>query len=132
MSMTDPIADMLTRIRNAIYRKHESVQIPASRMKLEIIKILKVEGFVGGYEVVDENRHPIIRIRLKYSEKNQPVIRGLRRASKPGRRVYVGRDAIPSVQGGMGVAILSTSQGIMTDRESRKRNVGGEVVCHIW
>ncbi len=132
MSMTDPIADMLTRIRNAVHRKHDVVDVPSSKMKLEISKILKEEDFVAGVDVVGEVPHKKISIKLKYSGKNQPVIRGLKRASRPGLRVYVGKDSIPKVQGGLGVSIVSTSQGVMTGRESKRRNIGGEVLCYIW
>ncbi len=132
MSMTDPIADMLTRIRNAIHRRYEFVKVPASRLKLEIARILKEEGFIVGYEMVDENKHKAIHVRLKYTRRNESVIRGLRRTSKPGLRVYVGKESIPTVQGGLGLTIMSTSQGVMTGRESKRRHVGGEVLCFVW
>jgi small subunit ribosomal protein S8 len=132
MSMTDPVADMLTRIRNGILRKYDSVDIPASRLKLELAKLFEGEGFIQGHQIIDQKGHRILRIHLKYMNQDQPVITGLRRISKPGRRVYVGKDEIPSVRGGVGTAVLSTSQGVMTDRESKKRNVGGELLCYIW
>lgn len=132
MSMTDPIADMLTRIRNAIHRKHEMVEVPASRLKLEVIKIFEEEGLIQRYELVDRNSHKMIRIHLKYAGGKQPVIRGLQRISKPGRRIYVGKDAVPTVRGGLGLAIVSTSQGVVTDRESKRRKIGGEVLCYVW
>ncbi len=132
MSMTDPIADMLTRIRNGIYRKYDTVDIPSSQLKLDLARIFKEEGFIRKYEIVDQKAHKVIRIHLKYVRQDQPVIDGLRRISKPGRRVYVGKDEIPTVRGGLGLAVLSTSQGLMTDRESKRRNIGGELLCYIW
>ena len=132
MGMTDTVADMLTRIRNATQRKYELVEVPTSRLKVEIARILKEEGFIKGYEAVGEKSQSRIRIFLKYSSQDQPVIKGLQRISKSSRRVYTGKDAIPTVRGGLGLAILSTSQGVMTDRESRQRNIGGEVLCYVW
>ncbi len=129
--ITDPIADMLTRIRNAMTARHDLVVVPASRMKLEIVKILKAEGFIGDYEV-DKKFPETIRIRLRYGERKQGIITGLRRISRPGLRIYARRADVPRVQGGLGVAIISTSRGIMTDREARKAGVGGEVLCYIW
>lgn len=129
--ITDPIADMLTRIRNAIIARHDTVVVPASRMKLEILKILKAEGFVADYQV--EKAVPAaIRIQLRYGERKQGIITGLRRISRPGLRIYARRAEVPRVRGGLGVAILSTSQGVMTDREARKVGVGGEVLCYVW
>ncbi len=130
--MTDPIADMLTRIRNAKMRKHEVVDIPLSKLKLELARILKEEGFIRNYRVVGESVKKNLRIYLKYIDNEEPVISDLQRVSKPGRRVYVGKDQIPSVKGGIGVAILSTSKGLMTDQKSREAKVGGEVLCYIW
>jgi small subunit ribosomal protein S8 len=130
--VTDPIADMLTRIRNANMARHERVDIPASKMKLEITKILKDKGFIKAYKVLKDNRQNIIRISLKYTNNNERVITGLKRISKPGRRVYVGRDDIPLVMGGYGVAILSTSKGVLPDDVCRKEGIGGELICYIW
>lgn len=132
MSMTDPIADLLTRVRNAIHRRHDVVDAPSSRLKLEIVKIFSAEGFIKKHEVVQDGPHKTIRIHLKYVGRSQSVIRGLQRISKPGRRVYVGSDKVPQVRGGLGVAIISTSLGLMTDQASRKNRVGGEVLCTIW
>lgn len=132
MSMTDPIADMLTRIRNATLRKYETVDVPASKLKLEIAKILKEEGFIDFFEKDETARHPVIRLRLKYTGRNKPVINGLVRKSRPGLRVYVGKKEIPRVRGGMGTAIVSTSEGVMTGRQSKQRNIGGEVLCYVW
>ncbi|NKE71054.1 30S ribosomal protein S8 [Candidatus Manganitrophus noduliformans] len=130
--MTDPISDMLTRIRNAKMRKHEVVDIPLSKLKVELARILKEEGFIRNYRVVGESVKKNLRVYLKYVENDEPVISDLQRVSKPGRRVYVGKDQIPSVKGGIGVAILSTSKGLMTDQKSREAKVGGEVLCYIW
>jgi small subunit ribosomal protein S8 len=132
MSMTDSIADMLTRIRNGISRKYDSVDIPASRLKVEMARIMEEEGFIQAYRVVEEKSHRVLRIQLKYINQDQSVIGGLRKVSRPGRRVYIGKDEIPRVRGGVGIAILSTSQGVMTDRESKKRKIGGELLCYIW
>jgi len=128
---TDPIADMLTRVRNAVRIKAEKVDIPASRMKVEIAKILKEEGFIKSYKILKDKRQGVLRIVLKYVE-DESVISGLKRVSRPGRRVYVGKKEIPPVLGGIGVAILTTSKGIMTDKTSRREGVGGEVICHVW
>ncbi|MFY9227618.1 MAG: 30S ribosomal protein S8 [Blastocatellia bacterium] len=130
--MTDPISDMLTRIRNSKMRKHEVVDIPLSKLKVELARILKEEGFIRNYRVVGESVKKNLRVYLKYVENDEPVISDLQRVSKPGRRVYVGKDEIPSVKGGIGVAILSTSKGLMTDQKSREAKVGGEVLCYIW
>lgn len=130
--MTDPISDMLTRIRNAKMRKHEVVDIPLSKLKLELARILKEEGFIRNYRVVGESVKKNLRVYLKYIDNEEPVISDLQRVSRPGRRVYVGKDQIPSVKGGIGVAILSTSKGLMTDQKSREEKVGGEVLCYIW
>ena len=129
--LTDPIADMLTRIRNAMQIKAEKVDIPISKMKLEIAKILKEEGFIRAYKILKDRRQGILRVIPKYME-DESVITGLKRISKPGRRVYVGSDEIPSVMGGLGVAILTTSKGILSDRTCRRDNIGGEVICHVW
>ncbi|MBW2108695.1 MAG: 30S ribosomal protein S8 [Deltaproteobacteria bacterium] len=132
MSVSDPLADMLTRIRNAGMAKHGKVDIPASRIKLSLAKILKAEGYVRNYKVLKDKDHGVIRVYLKYHGGNQNVITGLKRLSKPGRRVYVKKKDIPSVLNGMGIAVLSTSKGILTDRQAREQNVGGELLCSIW
>lgn len=132
MQITDPIADMLTRIRNANSSKHESVNVPASKLKIEIARILNEEGYINGYEVIDDGLQGIIKITLKYGANKQKVITGLKRVSKPGLRVYASKEELPRVLKGLGIAIISTSKGIMTDREARKLNVGGEVLAFIW
>ncbi|RAL23269.1 30S ribosomal protein S8 [Thermoflavimicrobium daqui] len=132
MVMTDPIADMLTRIRNANMVRHESLEVPASRMKREIAEILKREGFIRDAEYIDDNKQGIIRIFLKYGSNNEKVISGLKRISKPGLRVYCKSNEIPRVLRGLGIAILSTSKGVMTDKEARHYNVGGEVIAYVW
>jgi small subunit ribosomal protein S8 len=129
--LTDPIADMLTRIRNAMQIKAEKVDIPISKMKLEIAKILKEEGFIRAYKILKDRKQGILRVIPKYME-DESVITGLKRISKPGRRVYAGSDEIPSVMGGLGVAILTTSSGILSDRTCRQKGIGGEVLCHVW
>lgn len=131
MVMTDPIADMLTRIRNATVVRDKVVEIPSSKIKQELVKILKDEGYIQDFELVDDGKQGIIRIYLKYNGKDK-VISGLKRISKPGLRVYARKDEIPKVLGGLGIAILSTSQGIMTDRSARRSGLGGEVICYIW
>jgi len=132
MSMTDPIADMFARIRNGSKAKFEKVDVPSSKMKREIAKILKEEGFIKNFKIVtDDHQHAMIRVLLKYDANRKEVIH-LRRVSKPGRRVYVGKDSIPSVMSGLGLSILSTSKGIMTDKSARKADVGGEVICYVW
>lgn len=131
MVMTDPIADMLTRIRNANIVRSKTVEIPASTIKKDLARILKEEGFVEDVELVEEGTQGIIRLHLKYSGKDR-VISGLKRISRPGLRVYAGKDELPRVLGGLGVAILSTSQGIMTDKKARSSGIGGEVLCYIW
>lgn len=128
---TDPIADMLTRIRNAVLAKADKVDMPASRMKLEIAKILKEEGFIRAYKIIKDKRQGILRLSLKYIG-NDNVITGLKKISKPGRRIYVGSNEIPKVMGGVGIAILTTSKGIMNDRVSRAEKVGGELLCYVW
>jgi small subunit ribosomal protein S8 len=131
--MTDPIADMLTRIRNANMAKHDSVEIPASKMKLSIAEILLKEGYIKSYEVVGEGVHKNIVVTLKYgADKNEKVIAGLKRISKPGLRVYSSAENMPKVLGGLGIAIVSTNKGVITDKEARKLNVGGEVLAFIW
>ena len=131
--MTDPIADMLTRIRNANTSKHDTVDVPASKMKLAIADILVKEGYVAKYDLVEDGTAKNIRITLKYGkDKNEKIISGLKRISKPGLRVYAGKDELPRVLGGLGIAIISTNQGVVTDKEARKLNVGGEVLAYIW
>ena len=132
MSMTDPIADMLTRIRNALRTGKEKVDIPSSAIKEEIARILKDEGYITNYRVIEDNRQGVLRVTLKYGDPNIPAIAHLERVSKPGRRVYVGSEDIPRVLSGMGIAILSTSSGLLTDRQSRQKKVGGEVICYVW
>ena len=132
MSMTDPIADMLSRIRNASSASHEDVLIPASKIKENIARILADEGYVQKYETVTDEAHPAIKIVLRYSEERESAIAGLRRISKPGRRVYKGARELPRVLGGLGVAIISTSRGVMTDRQARREGVGGEVLAYVW
>jgi small subunit ribosomal protein S8 len=132
MSMTDPLADMFTRIRNGSTAKFEKVDVPSSKMKREIAKILKEEGFIKNFKgITDDHQHEMIRIFLKYDETRKGIIH-IKRVSKPGRRVYVGIDRIPSVMGGLGISILSTPKGILTDKFARKANVGGEVLCYVW
>lgn len=128
--LTDPIADMLTRIRNAAQARHANVKVPVSKMKREIAKILHEEGYIRGFQLVGKGQS--LRIRLKYNANREPVLRGLKRISKPGRRVYVPKDKLPRVFGGLGIAIVSTSEGIMTARDARKRGIGGEVVGYVW
>ena len=131
MQITDPIADMLTRIRNANSARHDTVDVPASNMKKSIAQILLDEGYIKSYQIVDDGTQGVIHITLKYNGKDK-VITGLRRVSKPGLRVYVGADELPRVLRGLGIAIVSTSKGVMTDREARKMNIGGEVLAFIW
>lgn len=132
MHITDAIADMLTRIRNAASAKHDSVDIPASNMKKSIAQILLDEGYIKSFEVIDDDKQGIIRVALKYAEGKKSVITGLKRISKPGLRVYSSKGDMPKVLGGLGIAIVSTSKGVMTDKEARKANVGGEVLAYIW
>ena len=133
MTMSDPIADMLTRIRNANTAKHDTVDVPASKMKLAIANILLDEGYIAKYDILDDGAFKTIRITLKYgADKNEKIITGLKRISKPGLRVYAGSQDIPRVLGGLGIAILSTNQGVITDKEARKQHVGGEVLAFVW
>lgn len=132
MVVTDPIADLLTRIRNALTARHETVTVPASKMKKVIADILVEEGYVKSAEIVDENGHPAILITLKYGAKYEKVITNLKRISKPGLRVYCGSEDLPKVLGGLGIAIISTSKGVMTDKKARNLNVGGEVLAYVW
>ncbi len=131
MSMTDPISDLLTRIRNAHLAKHDRLDVPSSKLKTELCKVLHREGYIEGHEVVEAKPRDLTRIHLKYAD-GEPVIRKLRRVSKPGRRVYQGSDEIKPVLNGLGVGIISTSQGLLTDSEARERRIGGEVLCEIW
>lgn len=130
--LTDPIADMLTRMRNTLLTKTEKVDIPASRMKVEIAKILKEEGFIKSYKIIKDKKQGILRVTLKYAPDNKPIITGLKRVSKPGRRVYVGKGEIPKVMGGVGISIITSSKGVYSDKEARREGVGGEVLCYIW
>ena len=132
MVMTDPIADFLTRIRNANMVKHESVEVPASKMKKNIADILKNEGFVRDVEYIEDDKQGIIRVFLKYGKNNERVISGIRRISKPGLRSYVKADEVPKVLNGLGIAIVSTSEGVMTDKDARAKKIGGEVVAYVW
>jgi small subunit ribosomal protein S8 len=132
MTMTDPIADMLTRIRNAITVSYETVDVPASKLKVNILKVLKAEGMIRNYKVLKDKTHTKIRVFLKYDSDGRTVVTGLKRVSKPGCRVYTGSEKIPMVLNGYGINIISTSKGLMTDREARKQNVGGEILCSVW
>lgn len=132
MVMTDPIADLLTRIRNANQVKHEYVEVPASKIKYEILRVMKEEGYIRNVEYIEDNKQGILRVALKYTENKERVIRGLQRISKPGLRVYAKANELPKVLNGLGIAIISTSNGVMTDREARKLNCGGEVLAYVW
>ena len=133
MSMTDPIADLLTRIRNGIQSHHDRVELPSSKLKVEIARILKSEGFISNYKLVEENKtQGVLRIYLKYSEDGEPVIHGIERVSRPGRRVYRNKQEIPRVLGGLGLAIVSTSKGVLAGHDAVKNGVGGEVLCQVW
>jgi small subunit ribosomal protein S8 len=130
--LTDPIADLLVRLENGARRRHETVKVPASRLKRQILGILGKEGFIQSFEEGQEDGHPILTIQLRYIDQERPMITGMRRISKPGRRVYIGREGVPKVRSGIGLAIISTSQGLMTDGESRRAGLGGEVLCSVW
>ena len=134
MAQTDPIADLFIRILNAGKRGHEKVLIPASKLKAEVLRVFQAEGFIKRYQRSDAEGHPVLEVELRYfpNRQKQSFITGIRRVSKPGRRVYVGKQSIPKVMGGLGVSVLTTSQGVLTDHESRKNGVGGEILCHIW
>jgi small subunit ribosomal protein S8 len=132
MSMTDPIADMLTRIRNATTVRHDRTDVPASKMKIEIAKILKQEGYIRTFKMLEEGPQGLIRIYLKYADDGEPAIHGMQRVSKPGRRVYRRVDDLPKVRAGFGVAVISTNRGVITDEQARSLRVGGEVLCEIW
>ena len=130
--VTDPISDLLVRLQNGFRRQHEVVTVPASRLKREVLRVLQNEGFIQGVETAVEDGHPILKVQLRYVAEGQPMITGMQRVSKPGRRVYVGTKDIPRVRNGIGLAILSTSKGVMTDHESRRAGLGGEVLCSVW
>ena len=132
MIITDQIGDMLTRIRNAGIVRHDTVEMPATKLKIAVLKLLKEEGFIGDFEVVKAKPEKLIKVRLKYGDDNKPIISGLERVSKPGLRIYVQRNEIPRVYGGVGVAILSTPKGVVTGQQARKVGVGGEVLCYVW
>ena len=132
MQITDPIADMLTRIRNANTAKHETVDVPASNMKKAIAEILNNEGYIKSYQIIEDGKQGVIRIALKYGNNKEKVISGLKRVSKPGLRIYAGAEELPRVLKGLGIAIVSTSKGVMTDKEARKLNIGGEVLAFVW
>ena len=130
--MTDPIADMLTRIRNANTVGHETVEIPASKMKISIAEILLEEGYIKGFEVIEDNKQGIIKVEMKYGANKEKVISGIKKISKPGLKVYAKANEVPRVLNGLGIAIVSTSKGVVSDREARKLGVGGEVICYVW
>lgn len=132
MSMSDPIADLLARVRNALGARHEKTDVPSSRFKVELARILKDEGYIKNFKVMDDRGGSLLRLYLKYDDTGNPVIHGLARSSKPGRRLYAGKNELPEVLGGLGVAIVSTSQGLLTGHDAKKRGVGGEVVCTVW
>lgn len=132
MNLTDPVADFLTRVRNAIRAKHQKLDVPASRLKTEIARILKEEGYIANYKATDETGHPVLRVYLKYGPNNEAVIRDLQRVSRPGCRVYLGRDQIRRVQGGLGISIMTTPKGVMTGRQARREGIGGEILCEVW
>lgn len=130
--VTDPIADMLTRIRNALVSRHDFTDVPASRLKVALADVLKKEGYIKDFEMREEGSRKTVRIHLAYADTREPVIMGLQRVSKPGLRVYAAKNEIPRVYGGLGIAIISTPEGVMTGKEARSRGVGGEVLCHVW
>ena len=132
MSVSDPIADLLTCIRNACKAKHKKVDVPASKMKAEVVRVLLREKYINNYKSIDDKKRGLLRIYLKYDQKERPVIQGIERISKPGRRVYIRRHAVPKVQGGLGTALISTPSGIMTDQEARDEGLGGEYLCRVW
>jgi small subunit ribosomal protein S8 len=132
MGLTDPLADMLTRVRNAGAARFDKVDIPASQMKISLARILKEEGYIKNFKIIKDKKQGVLRVYLKYDQINKPLINGLKRSSKPSRRVYASKDEIPQVLGGLGVAIVSTSKGVVTDREARRHGIGGEVLCTIW
>ncbi|HZS94501.1 MAG TPA: 30S ribosomal protein S8 [Chloroflexota bacterium] len=132
MNNTDPIADMLTRVRNASLASHPTVDVPFSKIKLAIAKIMEQEGYVSGYNIVEDGKRKILRLQLKYDDERRPVVNGLRRVSRPGRRIYAGMHDIPRILGGLGTVVISTNRGVMSGREARKRHLGGELIAEIW
>jgi len=132
MNLTDPVSDMLTRIRNAIRARHQKVDVPASKLKVEIARILKEEGFISNFKATEEEGHKVVRIYLKYDNNNDAAISNVARISRPGCRVYIGRDEIKRVQGGLGISIMTTPKGVMTGRQARREGVGGELLCEVW
>ena len=132
MSFTDPVADFLTRLRNSIRARHQKLDVPASKLKTEIARILKEEGYIANYKATEENGRNVLRVYLKYSANNEAAIRDLARVSRPGCRVYIGRDEIKRVQGGLGISIMTTPKGVMTGRQARKQGLGGELLCEVW
>lgn len=132
MSLTDPVADFMTRIRNAIRARHQKLDVPASKLKAEIARILKEEGYIANYKTSEEDGRAVLRVYLKYGSNNEAAIRDLSRISRPGCRVYVGRDGIKRVQGGLGISIITTPRGVMTGRQARREGVGGEILCEVW
>ncbi len=132
MSMTDPIADMLSRIRNGIQAHHDRIELPSSKVKVDIARILKNEGFISNYKVIEEKPQSVLRVFLKYSDDGEPVIHGIERVSRPGRRVYRGKEEMPQVLGGLGLAIVSTSKGVLSGGEATRTGIGGEVICQVW
>ena len=132
MTMTDPIADMLTRVRNANTVRHENVDVPASNIKKELARILIEEGFIKGYDVIEDGKQGLIRLQLKYGKNGEKVITGIKRISKPGMRVYADNHSVPKVLNGLGISIISTSKGILTDKQARELGIGGEVICYVW
>ena len=132
MNLTDPVADFLTRIRNAHRARHQKLDVPASKLKSEIARILKEEGYISNYKAADEDGQKLLRVYLKYGANNEAAIRDLQRISKPGCRVYIGRDEIRRVQGGLGISIMTTPKGVMTGRQARREGVGGEILCEVW
>ena len=132
MSVSDPVADLLTCIRNACKAKHKKVDVPASNLKTELVRLLLKEKFINNYKSIDDKKRGLLRIYLKYDQKDRPVIQGIERVSKPGRRVYIRRHEVPKVQGGLGTALISTPSGIMTDQEARDEGLGGEYLCRLW
>ena len=132
MNLTDPVADFLTRIRNSIRARHQKLDVPASRLKSEIARILKEEGYIANFKPTEENGQKVLRVYLKYGANNEAAIRDLQRVSRPGCRVYLGRDEIRRVQGGLGISIMTTPKGVMTGRQARREGVGGEVLCEVW
>ncbi len=132
MKTSDPLSDLFTRLRNGMRSGHDRVDVPASRLKEEVLKVLEQEGFVASYRRVEEEGRPVLRVGLKYDHDGEPIVAGLERVSRPGRRVYAKADAIPKVLGGLGVSIVSTSQGIVTDKKAREKRLGGELLCNVW